>query len=42
VATWSGGWNLGPGWEDLFLSSYGVERDQDAIRFYRLSHNLSP
>ena len=41
VATWSCTWNLGPGWEDLFLDSYGVERDEARQNFYRLLYDLS-
>ena len=40
VATWSVTWNLGPGFEDLFLDSYGIERDQQAETFYRLLYDL--
>lgn len=35
VGTWSTEWNYGPGWEDLYLASYGVAADLDRIRFYR-------
>ncbi len=42
VATWSVTWNLGPGFEDLFLASYGVERDERAQTFYRLLYDLEP
>ena len=35
VGTWSTEWNYGPGWEDLYLTSYGVDADLDRIRFYR-------
>lgn len=35
VATWSTEWNYGPGWEELYLGSYGIEADHDRIRFYR-------
>ena len=41
VATWSVTWNLGAGWEDLFLASYGVARDDQAIAFYRLVYDLT-
>jgi kanamycin kinase len=41
VATWSVTWNLGPGWEDLFLASYGVSRDHEAVAFYRLAYDLT-
>ncbi len=40
VATWSVTWNIGPGIEDLFLDSYGIERDQRAETFYRLLYDL--
>lgn len=41
VATWSVTWNLGPGWEELFLASYGVSADRQAIAFYRLIYDLA-
>jgi kanamycin kinase len=41
VATWSCDWNVGPGWQDLFLDSYGIERDDDKIAFYRLLYDLA-
>ena len=40
IATWSVTWNLGPGWEDIFLRAYGVKRDQDRIRYFRLLYDL--
>ena len=42
VATgaWSTTWNVGPGFEDLFYESYGVERDDDRVAFYRLLYDL--
>ncbi len=40
VAAWSLDWNLGPGFEDQFLTEYGVERDERKIRFYRLLYDL--
>jgi kanamycin kinase len=40
VATWSLSWNFGPGYEDLFLESYGVSRDDDRTQFYRLLYDL--
>jgi kanamycin kinase len=42
VATWSVTWNLGPGWEDLFLAAYGVHRDPQKQAFYRLLYDLLP
>lgn len=41
VATWSLTWNLGPGFEGLFLAEYGVEPDADRIRFFRLLYDLA-
>jgi kanamycin kinase len=40
VATWSLTWNFGPGYEDQFLESYGVLRDERRTRFYRLLYDL--
>jgi kanamycin kinase len=42
VATWSVTWNLGPGWEDLFLEGYGIGWDHQKAAFYRLLYDLSP
>ena len=41
VAAWSVTWNAGPGWEELFFESYGVEPDPDRIRCYRLLYDLA-
>ncbi len=41
VAMWSVTWNLGPGWEDTFLDAYGVKRDQERIRYFRLLYDLA-
>lgn len=40
VATWSLTWNLGPGFEELFLTEYGVALDPERSRFYRLLYDL--
>ena len=40
VATWSLDWNLGPGYEDVFLAEYGVENDDRRVPFYRLLYDL--
>lgn len=40
VATWSITWNFGPGFEDRFLNTYGVPRDERRTRFYRLLYDL--
>jgi kanamycin kinase len=41
VGTWTCDWNVGPGWQDLFLEAYGVERDDARIRYYRLMYDLA-
>jgi kanamycin kinase len=41
VGAWSSVWNLGPGYEELFYSSYGVEPDPRRIEFYRLLYCLA-
>ena len=33
-------WNLGPGLEELFFSSYGAEVDPQKISFHRLLYDL--
>jgi kanamycin kinase len=40
VATWSVTWNLGPGFEELFLAEYGIPRDEERVAFYRLLYDL--
>lgn len=35
IASLSLGWNYGDGWEDLFFDAYGIERDEERIRYYR-------
>jgi hypothetical protein len=40
VATWSVTWNLGPGWEELFLDAYGVRRDSERNAYYRLMYDM--
>lgn len=42
VATWSLGWNYGPGWEPLLLRSYGVDPDPARTAYYRLLWDLGP
>jgi kanamycin kinase len=39
VATWSLGWNFGPGWDDIFYAAYETTPDETKIRFYRLLWN---
>lgn len=41
VATWSLTWNLGPGWEDLFLETYGIDADPERSRYFRLLYDLA-
>lgn len=41
VATWSLTWNLGPGFEELFLAEYGARLDPDRRSFYRLLYDLA-
>lgn len=40
VGSWSTTWNIGPGWEALFIDSYGVEPDARRMTFYRLLYDL--
>ncbi len=41
VATWSVTWNLGPGWEDVFLKAYGIDADPERMRYFRLLYDLA-
>jgi kanamycin kinase len=42
VATgmWSTTWNVGPGYEELFAASYGVDVDEDKLAYFRLQYDL--
>ncbi len=40
VGSWSTTWNIGPGWEQLFLDSYGIVADHRRMTFYRLLYDL--
>jgi len=42
VATWSTGWNYGPGWESRLLAAYGVEDDPARMAYYRLLWDAGP
>lgn len=42
IATWSLGWNFGPGWEQRLLAAYGVGPDPRRTAYYRLLHDLGP
>jgi kanamycin kinase len=41
VATWALEWNLGPGYEALFLDEYGVRPDPERAEYYRLLYDLA-
>jgi kanamycin kinase len=40
IATWSTGWNYGPGWEQALLDAYGIKPDAERTRYYRLLWEL--
>lgn len=40
MGSWSTKWNIGPGWEQLFLDAYGIEEDRLRMTFYRLLYDL--
>lgn len=40
VGMWSTTWNVGPGYEAIFASAYGIDVDDDRLRFYRLLYDL--
>ena len=40
-ATWSCTWNYGPGYEDLFVETYGLRPDPQKIAYFRLLADLS-
>ncbi|MGA0124934.1 MAG: phosphotransferase [bacterium] len=40
TATWSLNWNLGEGWEEMFLNEYGIGANPEAIIYYRLLYDL--
>jgi aminoglycoside phosphotransferase len=39
TATWSLTWNLGKGFEELFLEEYGVNLDRERMTYYRLMYD---
>jgi kanamycin kinase len=41
IATWSTGWNYGPGWERPLLDAYGIDPDPERSSYYRLLWDLS-
>jgi kanamycin kinase len=42
IASWSLGWNFGPGWEAAFYAAYGIAPDPERIAYYRLLWELGP
>ncbi len=40
IATWTAGWNYGPGWEHVLLDAYGIKPDAERTRSYRLLWEL--
>ena len=40
IATWSLEWNLGAGWEGVFLNAYGVQADSRRSAYYRLLYDM--
>lgn len=40
VATYSLGWNYGPGYDHLVYEAYGIEEDPDRVAYYRLLWDL--
>jgi aminoglycoside phosphotransferase len=42
IASWSLGWNFGPGWEATFYAAYGIAPDPERIAYYRLLWELGP
>lgn len=36
IATWSTGWNYGPGWAEPLLDAYGIAADEQRSAYYRL------
>jgi len=42
IASWSLGWNFGPGWDATFYAAYGIAPDPERIAYYRLLWELGP
>ena len=40
IATYSLGWNYGPGYDHLVYEAYGIEEDPDRVAYYRLLWDL--
>ncbi|WP_327586775.1 aminoglycoside 3'-phosphotransferase [Nonomuraea sp. NBC_00507] len=41
VATWSLGWDYGPGFEGILYDAYGIDPDPERIAYYRLLYDLA-
>lgn len=41
VATWSLGWDYGPGFDGILLDGYGIEPDPQRLTYYRLLYDLA-
>jgi kanamycin kinase len=41
VGSWSVDWNIEPGYDELFVSAYGLEPDPGRLAFYRLLYDLA-
>ncbi len=41
IGAWSCTWNLGPGFEELFVGAYGQSIDEELLAWYRLLYDLS-
>ena len=39
VASWSTTWNVGPGFDDLFVEAYGLRPDRDRLAYFRLLYD---
>jgi kanamycin kinase len=40
IATYSLGWNYGPGYDHLVYDAYGIDEDRDRVAYYRLLWDL--
>jgi kanamycin kinase len=40
IATYSLGWNYGPGYDHLVYAAYGIEEDADRVAYYRILWDL--
>lgn len=42
IASMSLDWNYGPGFQDEFFAAYGIDRDEERIRYYRAAWDAVP